>query len=326
MKAIVLTKYGPPSVLQLREVEKPTPGAGQVLVRVHAAAANAGDWHVMRADPFVMRFYSGLLRPRTRILGVDVAGRVEALGREARKFAPGEEVFGDLSGSGFGAFAEYVCVDEDALVSKPKNLTAEQAAAVPSAALTALQGLRDHGRVAPGSKVLVNGASGGVGTFAVQIAKALGAEVTGVCSTANVDIVRSLGADHVIDYKNEDFTDNGCRYDLIFDAAAYRPMSDHRRSLEPRGTYLHVGGSGRQYMQVMFVGPWLSRKGGQTFRTFLKKPHQKDLRAVKELLVAGKIRPVIDRRFPLSEVPQAIGYLEEGHTRGKVVITVAPDV
>lgn len=323
MKAIVCYNYGSPDVLKLEEVEKPACKDDEVLVKVHAASANAGDWHLMRGEPFMVRLMFGLLKPKIKIPGADIAGRVEAVGANVKQFRPGDEVFGDLSECGFGAFAEYVCTPENALALKPAGTTYEEVAAVPSAAITALQGLRDVEQIQPGQKVLVNGASGGVGTFAVQIAKSFGAEVTGVCSTKNVDMVRSIGADHVVDYKNEDFTRSGQQYDLILDAAAYRPLSDHRRALSPTGNYVLVGGSGGRFIQIMVMGSWLSKKGGQRFGTFLKKPDQKDLEFVKGLLEAGKIKPVIDRRYAsLNEVPEAIRYLEAGHARGKVVITI----
>jgi NADPH:quinone reductase-like Zn-dependent oxidoreductase len=322
MKAIVYTKYGSPDVLQLEEIQKPTPGDNEVLIKVHTAAANAGDWHLLRGEPFMVRLMFGLLKPKIKILGTDVAGRIEAVGRNATQFQPGDEVFGDLSDCGYGAFAEYVAVPEDALTLKPARMTYEEVATVPSAALTALQGLRDKGQIQPGQKVLVNGASGGVGTFAVQIAKSFGVEVTGVCSTRNVDMVRSIGADHIIDYTQEDFTQNGPRYDLILDAAAYRSISDSRRALTPEGIYVMVGGSGAHFLQAMLLGPWLSMTGGKKMVTFIKKPNLKDLILMKELLEGGKVVPVIDRRYPLSEVPEALWYLEEGHAKGKIVVTM----
>jgi NADPH:quinone reductase-like Zn-dependent oxidoreductase len=322
MKAIVQHKYGSPDVLELKEIDKPVVEDDDVLVRVQAASANAGDWHLLRGTPFLMRLTAGLRKPKNNTLGADIAGRVEAVGSNVKQFEPGDEVVGDLSDCGFGGFAEYVCASEDAFVLKPADLTFEEAAAVPSAALAALQGLRDEGQIKAGQKVLINGASGGVGTFAVQIARAFGAEVTGVCSTRNVDMVRSIGADHVIDYKQEDFTQNGQRYDLILDAAAYRSLSDLKRALGPKGIYVLVGGSVGRFFQLMFRGSWLSKKGGQRFGTFVKKPKQKDLEFLKELLEAGKVVPVIDRHYTLSEVPEAIRYLEEGHTQGKTVICV----
>ena len=321
MKAIVCRKYGSPDVLRLEELEKPTPKDHEVLLKVHAASANAGDWHLLRGEPFPVRLMFGLLKPRHKILGADVAGRVAAVGRNVSEFQPGDEVFGDISVCGFGAFAEYVCVTENALVLKPANLSFEEAAAVPAAAVTALQGLR-KGQIQPGQKVLVNGASGGVGTFAVQIAKSFGADVTGVCSTRNLDRVRSIGADHVIDYTREDFTQNGRRYDLILAANGYHSIGDYKRALSPNGIYVMTGGSGAQMFQAMFLGPWLSMVGNKKMGNLLMKPNKKDLVFVKELLEAGKVVPVIDRRYPLNEVADAIRYLEEGHARGKIVITL----
>lgn len=325
MKAIVAEQYGSPDVLQLKEVSKPTPQEDEILVKVHAAAANAGDWHLLRGTPFLVRLMTGLLKPKFQILGADVAGTVEAVGANVTKFQPGDEVFGDLSGSGFGAFAEYVSAPEDVFVLKPADVPFEEAAAVLSAALTALQGLRQEGKVQSGQKVLVNGASGGVGTFAVQIAKALGAEVTGVCSTRNVEMVRSIGADHVVDYTQEDFTQNGQQYDLILDAAAFRPLSDYKRALAPTGAYILVGGSTARLFQLMFMGPVFSKKEGQRFGTFMKKSNQVDMLFMKELLEDRKIVSVIDRRYPLSATPDAIRYLEEGHARGKIIITVGDE-
>ncbi|MBK9711306.1 MAG: NAD(P)-dependent alcohol dehydrogenase [Kouleothrix sp.] len=322
MEAIVYHSYGSPDVLKLEEVQKPAPQGDQVLVKVLAASAAAGDWHLLRADPFLTRFMYGLLKPKHTILGSDVAGRVEAVGRNVTQFQPGDEVFGDLSRCGFGAFAEYVCAPEDALALKPANLTFEQAAAVPVSAVTALQGLRDQGQIQPGQKVLINGASGGVGTFAVQIAKSFGTEVTAVCSTGKMAMVRSLGADHVIDYTQEDFTQNGERYDLILAANGYHPISAYQRALRPQGRYVMTGGSTAQMFQAMLLGPWLSRNSRQNMGNMLAKPNQKDLIFMKELIEAGKVTPVIDRRFPLPEVADAIRYLEAGHANGKVVITI----
>jgi NADPH:quinone reductase-like Zn-dependent oxidoreductase len=323
MKAIVYTKYGSPDVLQLKEVEKPTPKDHEVLVKVLAASAAAGDWHLLRGKPFLMRFTSGLLKPKHTILGAAFAGRVEAMGRNVTQFVVGDEVFGDVSACGFGAFAEYVAVPENALALKPTRLTFEEAATVPVSAVTALQGLRDKGHIQPGQKVLINGASGGVGTFAVQIAKAFGTEVTAVCSTRNVDMVRSLGADHVIDYTRADFTQNGQRYDLILAANGYHPIWAYQRALNPQGIYVMSGGSMAQMFQAMLLGPWLSRNGRQKMGNLLARPNQKDLVCMKELLEGGKVVPVIERRYPLRETAEAIRYVEEGHTRGKVVITVA---
>ena len=322
MKAIVYHNYGSPDVLKLEEVQKPVPRDNEVLVKVLAASAAAGDWHLLRAKPFLVRFMSGLLTPKYKILGSDVAGRVEAVGANVKQFQPGDEVFGDLSTSGFGAFAEYVAAPENVLALKPTRLTFEEAATVPVSAVTALQGLR-AGQIQPGQRVLINGASGGVGTFAVQIAKAFGAEVTAVCSTGNMEMVRSLGADHVIDYTQADFTQNAERYDLILAANGYQPLSAYQRALSPQGIYVMTGGATAQMFEAMLLGPWHSKKGGQKMGNILAKPYQKDLMFMKELIEAGKVTPVIDRRYPLSEVAEAIRYLETGHARGKVVITVA---
>ncbi len=325
MKAIVYDKYGPPDVLELREEQRPAPKESEVLVRVCAASVNAADWHLLRGDPFVVRLYFGLLKPKIKILGCDIAGRVEAVGSNAKQFQPGDEVFGDLSASGWGGFAEYVSPREDALVRKPASMTFEEAAAVPLAGVTALQGLRDKGQIRPGQKVLINGASGGVGTFAVQIAKSFGAEVTGVCSTRNMDMVRSIGADQVIDYTQEDFTTNGRQYDLILAANGYHSIFEYKRALGPNGIYVMTGGSGAQMFQAMFLGPWISMTGGKKMGNLLQRANQKDLACMKELLEARKVAPVIDRRYALREVPEAIRYLEEGHARGKVVITMDHD-
>lgn len=323
MQAIVCTRYGSPDVLQLKELETPTPKDDEVLIKVQAASVNAADWHLLRADPFLIRLGSGLLKPKHTILGADIAGRVEAVGKSVTQFQPGDEVFGDISACGWGGFAEYVCAREAALVLKPANLSFEQAAAVPMAAVTALQGLRDKGQIRSGQKVLINGASGGVGTFAVQIAKSFGAEVTAVCSTRKVDMVRSIGADHVIDYTQVDFARNGQHYDLILAANGNRSISDYQRALTPKGTYVMTGGATAQMFQAMLLGPWLSRNSNQTMGNVLAKPNQQDLAFLKGLLEAGKVVPVIDRRYPLHEVPAALRYLEAGHAQGKVAITVA---
>ena len=323
MKAIVNTEYGSPDVLHLREVAKPSPKDDEVLVKIYAASVNAADWHLLRADPFLVRLMAGgLLKPKITILGADIAGRVEAVGRTVKEFQPGDEVFGDIAACGWGGFAEYVCVLENALVLKPANITFEQAAAVPLAGVTALQGLRDYGQIRPGQKVLINGSSGGVGTFAVQIARSFGAEVTAVCSTRNMDMAYSLGADHVIDYTHEDFTRNGQRYDLILAANGYHPISDYKRALSPDGIYVMAGGSMPQMFQAMLLGPWISRNGKQKMVHFLAKSNKKDLTFIKELLETGKVKPVIDGCYPLSEVAGAFRYIEEEHARGKVVITV----
>jgi NADPH:quinone reductase-like Zn-dependent oxidoreductase len=323
VKAIVYTKYGLPDVLELKDVEKPAPKDDEVLVKVHAAAANYADWALLRGKPVLVRLMAGgILKPKKTILGADIAGRVEAVGKNVKPFQPGDDVFGDISGCGWGGFAEYVSVPENALVLKPANLTFEQAAAVPMAAVTALQGLRDKGKIQAGQKVLINGASGGVGTFAVQIAKSFGTEVTAVCSTRNLDIVRSIGADHVVDYTKEDFTQDGQQYDLILAANGYHSLSDYKRALRPEGIYVCTGGSLTQIFQSMLLGPFISMTGSKKMGNSATNPNQKDLAFMKELLEAGKIVPVIDRRYPLSEVPEALRYLGEGHAQGKVVITV----
>jgi len=321
MKAIVYAQYGSPDVLQLREVARPAPKEDEVLIRVHAASVNAADWHYLRGAPFLFRLETGFPKPKNTFLGADVAGRVEAVGRNVTQFQPGDEVFGDLSESGRGTFAEYVCASENALALKPANISFEEAAAVPMAAVVALQGLR-AGKIQRGQKVLVNGASGGVGTFAVQIAKAFGAEVTAVCSTMKLDLVRSIGADHVIDYTQEDFTRNRQQYDLILAVNGYRSISDYKRALSPTGTYVMSGGDTAQMMEAMFLGLWMSRKGSRKMGNLAAKPSQKDLIFVKELLETGKLVPFIDRCYPLSEVADALRYLEEGHAQGKIVITV----
>jgi NADPH:quinone reductase-like Zn-dependent oxidoreductase len=324
MKAIVYTKYGPPDVLKLKEVEKPAPKENEVLVKIHAASVNAADWHLLTADIFLVRLMGmGLLRPKNTILGADIAGRVEAVGGNVKRFKPGDEVFGDNSESGNGGFAEYVSVPERALALKPANRSFVEAAAVPMAAITALQGLRDAGKIRPGQKVLIHGASGGVGTFAVQIAKWYKADVTAVCSAGNAERVRSLGADQVIDYTKEDFTKNGQRYDLILAVNGYHPIAAYKRALNPNGIYIMAGGSMAQIFQAMLLGPWMSEKGGRKMGSVAAKMNQPDLVFLKELLEAGKIVPVIDRYYPLSEVPEALRYLGKGHAKGKVVITVS---
>lgn len=316
MKAMVYCSYGSPDCLELQEIEMPVVQEDQVLVGVRAASVNWHDWHFMTGTPFLARVMAGLRRPKQKVLGIDVAGRVEAVGTNVKHFQPGDEVFGSSS---HGCFAEYACVSEAHLVLKPAGMTFEQVAAVPGAAISALHGLRDHGQIQPGQKVLINGASGGVGTFAVQLAKAFGAEVAGVCSTRNLDLVRSLGADQVIDYTQEDFTQNGERYDLIFDVVAKRSFSDCRRALRPRGIYVTT----RFSPLLALAGAWNAVAGNQKMVPLLPKPPNKtDLVFVKELLEAGKMTPTIDRRYALSELRDALRYLEKGHARGKVVITV----
>jgi NADPH:quinone reductase-like Zn-dependent oxidoreductase len=323
MKAIVQDEYGSPDVLELQEIDKPVVKDNEVLVRVHAAAVNISDWILVRGLPYIMRMGTGLLRPKNSVPGMDIAGHVEAVGKSVTQLRPGDEVFGWCN----GAFAEYACAGEDHFVPKPANLTFEQAAAVGVSAFTALQALRDQGKVQSGQKVLINGASGGVGTFAVQIAKSFGADVTGVCSTRNVDMVRSIGADQVIDYTQEDFTQSGERYDLILDNVANHSLSDFRRALTPKGTLLTNAGGHSSGRWIGPLGPAikalvLSLFVRQQGRPFVSTNNKEDLIVLKELIEAGKVTPVIDRTYPLSETPEAIGYLGEGHARGKVVITV----
>ena len=326
MKAIIYTHYGPSNVLDLKEVAKPAPKANEVLIKIHAASANPADWRTMRATPFLARLANGLFKPKNPGLGADLAGRVEAVGANVTQFKVGDEVFGCLALNELGSFAEYVCAAEDAAVAlKPANMTFEQAAAVPLAAFTALQGLRDTGHIRSGQTVLVNGASGGVGTFAVQIAKSFGAEVTGVCSTRNMDLVRSIGADHVIDYSREDFTNNGQQYDLIYCAVGNHSISEYRRALKPQGVCAIAGFTSLRLMfQHMIVGPRVSKAGGNQVGLMpTMKPNKSDLVFMKELLESGKVVPVIDKRYPFRETAEAIRYLEMGRARGKVIINVA---
>lgn len=322
MKAILCPKYGSPDVLEFKEIDKPVPKDNEVLIKIYDTSLNAADWHIMRGDPFLARLFLGLLKPKYRILGADVAGQVEAVGKNVTQFKSGDNVFGDLSSSGFGGFAEYVCAVEDALVLKPVNTTFEEAAAVPLAAISALQGLRDTGQIRSGQKILINGASGGVGTFAVQIAKVFGTEVTAVCSSGKMEMVQSIGADHVIDYTKEDFTRNGERYDLIVAANGNRSILDYKRALTPTGRYVMIGGSGTQMAQAIFLGPFISMTSGKKMGNLMAKANQKDLVFIKELLETGKIKPVIDKRYTLSQVPDALRYLEEGHAIGKIVVTM----
>lgn len=324
MKAVVCTKYGSPDVFQLQDVAKPAPQDDEVLIKIHAASINARDWRMMRASPFFVRLMpGGLLQPKNKILGADLAGRVEAVGRNVKQFKSGDEVFGYLpSATGRGTFAEYVCARENLITLKPANLTFEQAAAVPVAAMTALQGLRDNGNIQPGQKVLIYGASGGVGTFAVQIGKAFGTEVTAICSTRNLDMARSLGADHAIDYKREDFTRNGQRYDLILAVNGYRPISDYLRVLSPEGVYVVAGGSMLQLFQAASVGRKTPKDQRKKVSIASLMQNQKDLIFLKELLETGKIVPIIDGCYPLSKTSEAFWYFEKIHPRRKVIITL----
>ena len=318
MKAIVQDKYGSPDeVLELREIEKPTAKDDEALVKVLAVSVNPADWHSMRAKPLFSRATLGLLRPKHKILGVDIAGQVEAVGSGVTRFKPGDEVYGNTLKHGYGGFAEYVSVPSDIMSLKPANLSFEEAAAVPMAAITALQGLRHHGEIQPMQKVLVNGASGGIGTFAVQIAKSYGAEVTGVTSTRNTDLVRSLGADHVVDYTKTDFARNGRRYDLILDTVGNRSVADLRRALAEGGKAAVVGFTS----VAKLLG--VSLRGGKDISMVEARVTTKDLELLSELIEAGKVRPQIDRRYPFAEIPAAIAYLEQGHAKGKVVVGAA---
>jgi NADPH:quinone reductase-like Zn-dependent oxidoreductase len=318
MKAIVCTKYRSPDDLRLTEVEKPIPKDNEVLVRVHAASINKADLYLLKHSFFVRLVGGGLLKPKRKIPGTDMAGRVEAVGKDVKQFKPGDDVFGSAPGS----FAEYACAREDRLALKPSNVTFEEAAAVPVAAVTVLQGLR-KGHVQSGQKVLIYGASGGVGAFAVEIAKSFGAEVTAVCSTRNLDNARAMGADHVIDYTREDFTKSGQRYDLIVAANGNRSLLAYRHALAPRGVCVGTGGSMRQIFGIMLLGPLVSIGGSKKVSSMgIAKLNQEDLVFLKELLEAGKIKPVIDRRYPLSKVAEAFRYFEEGHAKGKVIITI----
>ncbi len=319
MKAIVRTQYGSPDVLQFIDVATPTPADNEVMIKLGGASVNPLDLFLMKGAPW-SRGIPGLRTPKIKVLGCDIAGRVEAVGKNVRQFQPGDEVFGVTGFAGNG-FAEYVCAIEEKLAPKPSNLSFEDAAAVPIAAITALQGFRDQGQIRPGSTVLVEGASGGVGTFAVQIAKAFGAEVTAVCSTRNVATARSIGADHVIDYTQSDFALSGQRYDLILAANAHHSIFDCRRALSENGIYVAAGGSLGRILQVLLLGPMLSRIGRKKMVFFIANMNQKDLVLLKDLLQDGKVVPVIDRRYPLSDAAAALRYLAEGHAQGKIVLT-----
>ena len=322
MKAIVYEKYGPPDVLQLKEVEKPTPKDNELLVKIYASSINIEDLDFLRGRAWSARFL-GPLKPKYKILGFDLSGRVEKVGRNVKQFQPGDEVFGDLFSYGFGAFAEYVCASEKAFTLKPDSMTFEEAATIPSRAIIALQGLRDKRQIQTGQKVLINGAGGGVGPFAVQIAKSFGAEVTGVDSTNKLDMLRSIGADYVIDYTQEDFTKNGEHYDLILDIAAHHSIFDYKRALSSNGIYAVVGGSKSTIFQALFIGALISLTGSKKMGLMTWKPNKKDdLAFVKKLIESGKVVPVIDRSYPLGEVAEAFRYFEEGHPQGKIVITL----
>ncbi len=321
MKVMIYEKYGPPEVLLLKEIEKPIPKDHEVLIKIHAASITFGDLAAVKGEPFMVRFTLGLREPKYKTPGKDVAGEVEAVGANVKEFKVGDAVFGDLSECGWGAFAEYVSVPENAIVHKPANSSFEEAAAVPESAVVALQGLRNLGQIQSGQKVLINGASGGIGTFAVQIAKSFGTHVTGVCSTRNLDLVRSIGADQVIDYTKEDFTLSGQLYDLILATAGYRSLFEYKRALAPNGHYVATGGEMAQIFQPMLLGPWLST-GGRKMTNLAMKPNKNDLTFVKDLIEDGKVKPVIDKCFQLNEVPEAFRYYGQGRSRGKVVVTM----
>jgi NADPH:quinone reductase-like Zn-dependent oxidoreductase len=325
MKAILHTKYGSLDVLAYGDVEKPTPKDDEALVKVHAAAINAGNMFSVSGKPLIARMSSGLLKPKYLNPGSDVAGLVDAVGENVIQFKPGDEVFGDNLRGGFGTYAEYVCVPENELALKPGNITFEEAAATPQAALVALQGLRDMGQIQAGQKVLITGASGGNGTFAVQIAKAFETEVTAVCSTRNIELVRSLGADHVIDYTQEDFAKNGEQYDLIIAMGGYRSLTDYERALRPEGIFVWAGGQLKGLFETMLLGAWVARKGNKKLTSLSHQPNQDDLVYMAGLMEAGKVKPVIDRCFPLEKTAEAFRHYAAGHMQGKVVITMVED-
>ncbi|MBY0121633.1 NAD(P)-dependent alcohol dehydrogenase [Bacillus sp. S/N-304-OC-R1] len=321
MKAMVYDKYGSIDTLIFKEVEIPTPLDNEVLVKVHAASVNSWDWDLLRGKPFLARL-GGLLKPKYKILGADIAGRVEAIGRNVKDLLPGDDVFGDISWCGWGGFAEYVCVHEDALSLKPSCMTFEQGAAIPQAAVLALQGLRNKGELQEGQTVLINGAGGGVGTFALQIAKLHGAKVTCVDRAVKFDMLKAMGADSVIDYTQEDFTKKGQYYDLIIDVVGTRSLFDYKRVLKPKGKYVMVGGTMSLILQILFIGPLITKTECKNMTILIHKPNKNDQNLLKELFVAGKLVPFIDRRYSLSQVKEAIQYLGEGHAKGKVVISV----
>ena len=322
MEAIISNKYGSPSVLELKEVSNPLPTENQVLVKIHSASLNFGNVVLLQGKPFLARFAFGLIKPKYSIPGGDIAGTVEAVGKDIKGFKVGDEVFGDLSSCGWGGFAEYVAVPEHALALKPANISFEEAAATPMASVTSLQALRDVGKIKSGQKVLIYGASGGVGTFAVQIAKSYGAEVTGVCSTRNIEILRAIGVDHILDYTKEDFTQAKEYYDLILGVNGSNPITTYKRLLKPTGIFVHVGGSESQLYQTLILGPFISMSGTKKMKSFLQRANQEDLKVVRGLLETGKVRPIIDKQYKLSEIAKAFEYFQEGHAQGKVVITL----
>ncbi|HET7144959.1 MAG TPA: NAD(P)-dependent alcohol dehydrogenase [Anaerolineales bacterium] len=323
MKAVVYHEYGSPDVLKLEEVQKPAPADNELLIKVHAASINRSDWEGLTGRPLYARI-GGLFKPGNRILGSDIAGMVEAVGKDVRQFKPGDEVFGLILNYG-GGFAEYACKSEKALALKPAGMTFEEAAAIPQAAFIALQGIREKGQVQPGQKVLINGAGGGTGTFAIQLAKLYGAEVTGVDNAEKLELMRSLGADHVIDYTREDFTKNGQQYDLILDVIAYRSVFAYKRALKPNGNYFLAGGSVATMFQILLLGPWIGITTGKKIRVLMVQTDSKDLVYITELIESGKVKLVIDKRYSFSETAEALRYLGGGHAKGKVVITVEHD-
>lgn len=321
MKAIVYNKYGTSNVLQLKEIEIPALNENEVLVKVHAVSVNSWDWDLLRGKPFMNRI-GAFLKPKYKILGADIAGRIEAIGSEVNRFSVGDEVFGDISWCGWGGFAEYVSVNAEALTLKPASMTFEEAAAIPQAGVLALQGLRDKGQIHEGKKVLINGAGGGVGTFALQIAKFHGAEVTCVDSKDKLETLKSIGANHVIDYTEDDFTKNGQLYDLILDVVGSRSIYDYKRVLNPKGRYVMIGGTTSLILQILLLGPFIKKTESKKIELLIHKPNKEDQEYLKELYVAGVLVPIIDRQFPLSEVGEAINHLAEGHAKGKVIVCV----
>lgn len=321
MNAVVYSTYGSPDVLQFKQVGKPVPKENEVLIRVLASSVNSWDWDLLRGKPFLARL-GGLFKPQYNILGADIAGRVEGVGSNVKQLKPGDEVFGDISGHGWGGFAEYVCVSEQAVTHKSSAMTFEEAAAVPQAAVLALQALRDKGQIQRGHKVLINGAGGGVGTFAIQIAKAYGAEVTGVDSTDKLELMSSIGADHVIDYTKEDFTKKEQQYNLIVDVVAYRSLLDYKKALCPGGTFVMVGGKTNRILQLLLLGQWMGKRSSRKMGLLMHRPNNEDLKVMNEYIESGKVVPVIDRLYPLIETAEACRYLGSGQVKGKVVITM----
>jgi len=322
MKAIVYRKYGSTDELRLEEVEKPVPKDNEVLIRIHAAAVNPWDWDLVTGKPRIYRLMFGLLKPKYNIIGSDIAGTVEAIGKNIKKYKPGDEVFGDISGNGFGAFAEYACTPEKLIAPKSKDMTFEEAAAIPQAGILALQGLRFNDGIKPGQKVLLNGAGGGGGTFAIQMVKNRGAEVTCVDKSEKFELLRSLGADHLIDYTKEDFTRTGQQYDYILDVIAKRSARDYKRALKPNGVYVIVGGAVSTFLNVLTTGWLITRNSKQKIVLLAHKPNPEDLNYLNELFEKGKLKPVIDKKYQLRETPEAIQHVGKGNAKGKVVITI----